>query len=58
MGSKSSLAVLVDGQVKWTKSVKTEHRLITITKTQTHRSIIYIFQRLWEITVPHIHHFL
>lgn len=36
-GSKSSLAVLVDGQVKWTKSVKREHKLITITSTQIYK---------------------
>lgn len=36
-GSKSSLAVLVDGQVKWTKSVKREHKLITVTNTQIYK---------------------
>lgn len=39
-GSKSSLAVLVDGQVRWTKSGKREHKLILITITQTDKQYL------------------
>lgn len=42
-GSKSSLAVLVDGQVRWTKSGKREHKLIPITNTQINN--IYNFYK-------------
>lgn len=43
-GSKSSLAVLVDGQVRWTKSGKREHKLIPVTHTQTDEQYLQLLK--------------